>query len=170
MELKLHFRQCSLSDLDRLDVLETASYPEDEAASREKLAFRLTHAAPYFRCATTAQNGEEQVVGFVCGTLAVGQTLTHSSMSQHTPEGSTLCIHSVVVDERCRGNKVGTRMLKEYMHHVASHQANVELVLLLCKANLKPFYGSCGFEEVAESGVVHGQEKWFEMKHVPRRQ
>lgn len=57
---------------------------------------------------------------------------------------ATLCIHSVVVDERCRGNKVGTRMLKEYMHHVASHQANVELVLLLCKANLKPFYGSCG--------------------------
>jgi hypothetical protein len=86
-------------------------------------------------------------------------------------------------------------MLTEYMRHVASHQANVELVLLLCKANLKPFYSSCGtllpppklvprtthpttlthcapaagFEEVGESDVVHGQEKWYEMKQVPRR-
>lgn len=28
---------------------------------------------------------------------------------------------------------------------------------------------AAGFEEVGESDVVHGQEKWYEMKQVPRR-
>jgi len=126
----------------------------------------------------------QHIVGFVCGTLAAGQHLTHSSMSQHNPQGSllcgiivcgfsltqsyadTLCIHSVVVAPSFRRQKVGTKMLQEYMEAIALNCTEVHQMRLLCKANLKSFYASCGFVEVGESDVKHGQDKWYEMRHV----
>ena len=57
---------------------------------------------------------------------------------------ATLCIHSVVVAERFRRDKIGSRMLKEYLEHVSANLPEVELVLLICKAYLKSFYASCG--------------------------
>jgi len=108
----------------------------------------------------------QHIVGFVCGTLAAGQHLTHSSMSQHNPQGNTLCIHSVVVAPSFRRQKVGTKMLQEYMEAIALNCTEVHQMRLLCKANLKSFYASCGFVEVGESDVKHGQDKWYEMRHV----
>lgn len=59
-------------------------------------------------------------------------------------DAGTLCIHSVVVSEKLRRQKLGTRLMKEYLHHMSTNQFNVKLVLLICKDKLRSFYASCG--------------------------
>ena len=58
-----------------------------------------------------AERGAE-LVGYVNGTLTSSASLTHDSMEKHEPSGTMLCIHSVVVPERFRRDKVATNMLK----------------------------------------------------------
>jgi hypothetical protein len=116
----IFFRPAELTDLDAVAALEEASYPADEAATRAKLELRLQQASNAFLVAIGPSSTEQQqdsenelrIVGFVCGTCAHGDTLTHASMAQHEPEGRLLCIHSVVVDGALRRRGIATRMLK----------------------------------------------------------
>lgn len=136
--------------------LESSSYPADEAASAEQIGYRVTHAGDFFR---TWMKGE-QVIGFVNGTATFGNTLTEESMSTHESDGTTLCIHSVCVHPEYRRQGIATRMLQAYL---AQLPAQVEIVLLMTKKTLIPFYSKCGFKLVGKSAVVHGKDPWFEM-------
>lgn len=84
-------------------------------------------------------------------------------MSTHEPEGSTLCIHSVVTEGGHRRKHIGTRTLRTYMQWVVSNTPAVEKVLLLCKKELIGFYEGAGFRMVGPSEVVHGADQWYEM-------
>jgi len=139
--------------------LEVASYPADEAATLEKLQLRAEVAGDYF----WGVSDGEVLIAFVCGTLTCGSTLTEESMSVHEPEGTTLCIHSVVVAEERRRLGLGTAMLKAYVKQVADHTP-VRTILLMCKEPLIPFYADAGFTLVGQSDVVHGLDPWFEMR------
>jgi len=68
----------------------------------------LPNPHPYTRM---AERGGE-LVGYVNGTVTTSASLTHDSMEKHEPEGTMLCIHSVVVPEQFRREKVATKMLK----------------------------------------------------------
>ena len=72
------------SDLDAAYAIEAAGYPADEAATREKLDFRLKHAGDYFWGAYSEHGA---LLGFVCGTLTKAETLTEESMSEHDADG-----------------------------------------------------------------------------------
>lgn len=69
----------------------------------------LSHA-----CNLQGANAGE-MVGFICGTCCPGSELSHETMSGHDPAGPTLCIHSVVVDEKFRRKGYATTMLKVYV-------------------------------------------------------
>lgn len=140
--------------------LEAASYPADEAATPEKLAFRAKEAGDFFRVVIDPQSNG-LVAGFVCATLTDGETLTHDSMSVHKPTGSSLCIHSVVVHPQHRRKGLATAMLRRYLQEMP---AQVKLVLLMCKKPLIGLYEGCDFLLVGQSPVVHGKTPWFEMK------
>jgi hypothetical protein len=48
-----------------------------------------------------------QIGGYVCGTLAAGDTLTHESMSGHDPAGKLLCgdnplCHTTIIPSNCQ--------------------------------------------------------------------
>ena len=90
----IFFRPPCLDDLPALLALETASYPPDEAATREKLAMRIEDAADVFMVAM--RPADSAIVGFVCGTCTAAAGLTHESMSTHDPEGQLLCVHRQV--------------------------------------------------------------------------
>ena len=90
----IFFRPPCLEDLPALLALETASYPPDEAATREKLAMRIEDAADVFMVAM--RPADSAIVGFVCGTCTAAAGLTHESMSTHDPEGQLLCVHRQV--------------------------------------------------------------------------
>jgi len=158
------FRGIELEDVERVADLEAGGYPEDEAASLESITFRAKSAPGCFIVAVKAGANGDEVIGFVNGTLAKGETLKHETMSDHIPEGDLLCIHSVCVEEAHRRKKVGTRLLKAYVAYVQQSTPQAKRLALICKECLVGFYSSCGFEMVGPSDVVHGKDKWFEMK------
>ncbi len=160
MVLGLTLRPVTLRSLAAALALETASYPPDEAATEASLRFRLEHAPTFF---TAAHDPDGNLAGFVSATLMREPALTEESMSTHHPEGTTLCIHSVVVQPSLRRQGVASWMLREYLARVAAG-THVKCVLLLCKANLEKFYEACGFESKGDSGVVHGSEPWTLMQ------
>ena len=58
---------------------------------------------------------------------------------------------------------MGSLMLQEYLKQIKEKGKEVKEIRLLCKENLKGFYGAAGFMLVGPSPVVHGQDTWFEM-------
>lgn len=135
------FRTVQPTDVSRCYQIESASYPEDEAASKSTLQYRQHHAAPFFRCAFLIgdDNGNisgrtsassvisyqgrtsfnptmtlcGNIIGFVCSTRC--KSLTADAMKAHDSTGKILAIHSVVVDERYRNLGVASAMLQDYV-------------------------------------------------------
>ena len=103
------------------------------------------------------------LVGFICATRASGDTLTHASMSEHVPEGTSVCIHSVCVDASQRRKGVALTMLKNYLTKVIPvlHPAATR-VLLISKQYLLPLYQKAGLVVKGKSAVVHGADPWYE--------
>jgi len=124
--------------------------------------WRLTHCAPYFYCLFAG----EALIGFVNGTLTSKDHLTHDTMAKHDPNGSSLCVHSVVIDEKHRLLRLGTYMMRQYVEAIRSLQPEVEQILLICKKRLIGFYENCGFELLGPSHVQYGQDPWFDMRHA----
>ena len=59
------FRPACLDDLEAVMRLEAASYPEDEAATPEKLRMRMERASEAFMVAVSSR--DDSIVGFACG-------------------------------------------------------------------------------------------------------
>jgi len=159
--VELQFRRATSKDLSTLSKLEYSSYPTDEAASLESLAYRIENASPYFLVATT----EFEIVGFICSTRCF--SFTHTSMSTHEPLGSTLAIHSVVVRENYRLRNIGTQMLKTYIDWIP--QQSLKKIVLLAKNRLLAFYVNSGFEAKRVSDIAHGNDTWYHLEMELRR-
>jgi ribosomal protein S18 acetylase RimI-like enzyme len=158
-------RRAEPADVDRLADLEARSYPADEAASRETLAYRVENAP---ECFLLAEDEDGGLLGFVCGKLTSSEHLTAAAMGTHEPEGTRLGIHSVVIDPERRRSGLGTQLVGGYLERVAADLPAVDTALLICKEHLKGFYGSNGFQLVGLSEVVHGADPWWEMKRPLR--
>ncbi|EFC39120.1 acetyltransferase [Naegleria gruberi] len=155
--------------LEIINKYESESYPEDEAATYEKLKYRLENANSVFRgyfTSSTCSDDEEKLIGFVCGTKTQNKILTHDTMSVHdpSPNARTLCIHSVVIQQAYRKKGLGLAMLKSYLQYLKDENL-CDKILLLSKSHLIHFYESAGFILNGESNVVHGQEKWYELEY-----
>ena len=160
----LVLKRVPAADVPYIAEMERASYPADEAATPESLAFRQSNAGEFFwGC---YPDNDTKPIGFVCGTLTKDITLTHDSMGTHEPDGSSLCIHSVCVGAEYRRHGVASAMLRSYSKAVTSPSASptVQRILLIAKAPLLRFYVGAGFSLVGLSSVVHGQDPWFEMR------
>jgi hypothetical protein len=70
----------------------------------------MKNAPEYFYGAFMDTNEHQnQLIGFVNGTLSSGPSLEHDSMTRHDPKGRTLCIHSVVIAPELRRRGYATR-------------------------------------------------------------
>uniref|UniRef100_A0A7S3GF22 N-acetyltransferase domain-containing protein n=1 Tax=Palpitomonas bilix TaxID=652834 RepID=A0A7S3GF22_9EUKA len=158
-DLKMELKAATLRDVEQLHSLELEGFPLDEAATMEGIRMRIEKAGDFFWL------GEKHgtTVGFVNGTLTVGDFLSHESMSSHNAAGETLCIHSVCIRKDLQRQGLGTALLSKYVEQIRANQ-QVKTVLLLCKPNLINFYERAGFYLVGPSDVVHGKDKWMEMK------
>lgn len=158
--LDLTFRQPASEDVPKCFEIESASYPEDEAATLESLHNRQSNAGYYFQCAIL----DGKIVGFVCATRC--SLFEEESMSTHDPEGKLLAIHSVVVQEEYRRKGIASAMLRHYVEkvQVENTDGSIESMVLLAKAHLLGFYVTCGFQVNRPSPIVHGQDLWFELE------
>jgi ribosomal protein S18 acetylase RimI-like enzyme len=144
-----------LENLIEVIKLETESYPPDEAASGETIKLRQQTASKYFTLIT--EIGSDILLGFINGTCIIGNKITHESMTDHVPEGTTLVIHSVTISPISRRKGLGTIMLEKYIRYIAEECPEIDRILLLSKGHLLGFYVSCGFLLVGLSPVEHGQ-------------
>lgn len=152
--MDFHFDEIDDGDVDVVIRLEVVSYPEDEAATPEKIRYRGSHARSYFLVAKAASSGD--IIGFINATCIKGSIIHHESMSEHDVAGRTAVIHSVVTRPDLRRKGFASEMLHRYCHHLYNNKLADEL-LLLCKTNLLPLYLSVGFQFRQISSVVHGQ-------------
>jgi predicted GNAT family N-acyltransferase len=157
----LYFKPLDISYLARVDHLESSSYPEDEKASRTNLKLRLENAPNVFLGAF--RKHDDQLIGYACSTQADADSLTHDTMSKHTPNGRLLCLHSVVIDPNERKKGYGTKLLRAYVDHIRQSEPNIKKIMLLSKEYLLPFYQECGFKLIGPSIVQHGKETWHDM-------
>ncbi len=144
------------SVLDVCFALEQASYPADEAATRERMELRAGRASELF---LVLLRGKE-VLGFVNAT-ACGGSLSAETMAEHDDRGRHVCIHSVVVAPSHRGQGLARVMMTEYVERL-QRSTRYECAHLLCKEQLVPFYEKCGFVCSGPSAVQHGTTKWFD--------
>lgn len=84
-------------------------------------------------------------------------------MKSHDEAGTTICIHSVCIDPTYRRQGKGLELLTTYLKYLKTLK-HTELILLITKEYLIPFYMKCGFELVGISTIVHGNDQWYEMR------
>jgi len=182
---KLLLKPIAEADVPLAAALETASYPKDEAASPERLAWRHANAGRFFwgvyaddttKSPQLAPPSQKTLVGFICGTLTSASELTHESMALHETGGATLCIHSVVTAPGHRRKGVAKAALQAYADAINSPAfitpgggkgeggQPVAQILLIAKAGLLRLYVAAGFQLVGLSPVVHGADPWFELR------
>ena len=154
--VEVRLRPALREDVDALYALEAASYPADEAASRDALAYRQREAGDFFRVVTV---DDDDCAGFVCGTRCA--TFEEESMAKHDPSGNILAIHSVVVKPALRRRGIALRALRRYVHDVRRGRT-CATIALIAKAPLLPLYRKAGFEVQGLSEIVHGRDPWFE--------
>jgi len=154
----------SLATVDNVDIcakLERDSYPPEEAASREKIEFRITNARDYFM--VTKLNGD--IIGFVNGTLSREDKLTHESMSEHIPDGHSLNIHSVVVREDLRRRGIALKSLVNFTEHIKK-LGTVHRILLIAKEHTVSLYQKAGYMLLGPSDVHHGGAQWYDLQMI----
>ncbi|KAI8321724.1 acyl-CoA N-acyltransferase [Martensiomyces pterosporus] len=143
--------------------LEVAGYSEDEAASLDGMLYRFRHARHLFLGAFDKTGA---IVGYIMSTQAAAPLVTHESMSTHDPSGTTVCVHSVCVDQRWQGKGVASKLLRLYTELIREHNSGsstaIRRIAMLSRANLVPFYERAGYKCLGQSSVVHGDEKWYD--------
>lgn len=129
---------------------------------------RQSQAANLFLGAYQRNGTSRVLVAYICSTLSSASSLTHESMSEHVPGGSTVCIHSVCVSGDHRHKGIGSALIKEYIARLERGNTDgswsYRLLLLITHDRLRRFYESSGFEWLGKSDVVHGSEPWYEMR------
>lgn len=161
----LRYRRAKEQDLPQIQALEAANYPTDEAASYEMLVYRCTRANDFFDVVEVLGDVPQEtgaIIGYICGTLTKAECITHESMSVHEPQGSLLCIHSVVIDSQYRHQNIGTALLRQYLSRIRSQPSKVRGIQLIAKSALSSFYQKSGFYVRRESAIVHGADPWLE--------
>ena len=143
------------ADLDVASILESCSFPADEAASAETIIDRYKGAGKFFF--VIKKIGVSDCIGFINATCTIGLTVNEESMRDHVPEGKSLVIHSVTISHEYRRCGVGSAMLRSYIDRIAVGCPEITRLLLLSKAHLLGFYISCGFQLVGLSSVNHGE-------------
>ncbi|ESK84676.1 acyl-CoAN-acyltransferase [Moniliophthora roreri MCA 2997] len=162
----LVFDLVSASELADAIAIEEEGYPVDEAASLSSFQLRQSQAGEFFLGAFLPNApGSRRIIGYICSTLADGNTLTHESMSKHVPGSTSVCIHSVCVSSSHRREGIALRLLKEYLTRLKD-MGRYERVLLIAHEELISLYQKAGFELVGKSSVQHGSRPWFEMCYV----
>ena len=129
--------------------------------------YRQSNAPTLFLGAYQSTPQPRSLIGFINATLSSEATLSHDSMSTHSPEGTTVCIHSVCVTPSFRNRGVATKLLLNYISRLEKEQT-AERILLICHEELQGLYARVGFELVGKSPVTHGSRDWYEMRRTLR--
>lgn len=154
-------RRASLSDLDRLERIEAACFPPEEAAGRVTLAGRLAVYPEHFWLLLAA--GEP--VAFLNGLATDERDLRdemYDNPTLHQEDGAWQMIFGLdtLPEYRCRG--YGGRLLRAAI--LDAREKGRRGLVLTCKEALIPYYSGFGFHNEGLSASVHGGARWYQMR------
>ena len=154
-------RHAQYSDLDSLTMIESASYPAAEGASRESISERLLAFPSHFWLMCEGN----KILGFINGMTTDLPDLSdemYENAEMHDESGSWQMIFSVVTSPEYRGLGVASRLMERVKSDVCE-QKRLGIVLT-CKKRLIPFYSRFGFVSEGLSSSVHGNAQWYQMR------
>ncbi|KAL5504973.1 hypothetical protein ACEPAH_7636 [Sanghuangporus vaninii] len=154
-----------VTDAHNLLILE---FPERGTATLEQFKMRQEFAPSLFLGAflpSPSEDSKRVIIGFVGAARSELPTLTAESMKKHDPNGSSVCIHTVVVASQYQRRGIALALLKEYVARMRIDGLTNRL-LLICNENTRVLYEKAGFEYVGPSPVVHGPLPWGEMRII----
>ena len=155
------FRQATAADIDRCYEIESAAYPADEAATREKIAIRIARYPQGFLCMEL--HGE--VIGFInagCAWEVVMSDEAFKELVGHDPQAPNAVIMSVVLHPDYQGKGLSTALMQAFIEHM--RQQGKTAIYLMCKAQYLEMYKRFGYQFLKKSDSTHGGEAWFEMR------
>lgn len=154
------FRQATLSDLDVCYSIESAAYEGDEAATREKIATRISQYPEGFMC--MALDG--QVIGFInagCAWQVVMSDESFKELVGHDPLAPNVVIMSVVLAPEHQGKGYASLMMHAFIDRMKSMKK--ETIHLMCKERHVGLYSHLGYHYIKPSASEHGGMAWHEM-------
>jgi len=166
--MSITFDLVAADEIPIAHAIELSGFPLDESATLEQFQQRQSNAPDLFLGAyipDSSSKSHRKLVGYVCSTLATGESLTHETMSEHVPSGTSVCIHAVCIAKEHQRKGVAVSLLKEYLSRL-EEDGRYQRALLITHEELRSLYEKAGFEWIGKSSVVHGSRPWYEMRKV----
>ena len=157
----MQIRTAQMSDLDAITRVETACFPEAEAATRQTIAERLRYYKNHFWLLFDGQT----LVSFVNGMVTDRKDLTddlYENAAAHQENGAWQMIFGVDTIEAYRGRGCAGLLLQRAIEDARS-QGRLGVVLT-CKDRLVGFYAKFGFVNEGVSSSLHGGVTWNQMR------
>lgn len=154
------FRSAIHRDVARCHAIETSAYDGDEAATREKIATRISRYPEGF----LIMELDDGIAGFInCG-CAVNVVMSDESFKElvgHDPDAPNVVIMSVVIAPAHQGNGYAKPMMREFVRRMV--EMDKRTIHLMCKERHVGLYEKLGYRYVRPSASHHGGMSWHEM-------
>lgn len=131
------FRKATLRDLDQCFAIETSAYEGDEAATRAKIATRISTYPEGFLIAEV----DGQIVGFINAGCSYEVEMSDEDFKElvgHDPKAPNVVIMSVVVDPSEQGKGHSRALVEEF--HGRMRSLGKQSIHLICKEQHVPLY------------------------------
>lgn len=156
-------REITEEDVEAICQIEQECFPADEAATPAQIKYRFKEARELF----LVYEIDGQIVAFIGGLRSDSTVVTSQCMHVHSPNGQTLCIHSVCVKTQYRRKGIAFKLLTHYVTtYVKQNISGLSIITLICRDYLIPFYEKAGFKCIGLSSVVHGKLPWHECQII----
>jgi ribosomal protein S18 acetylase RimI-like enzyme len=153
-------RRVTRLDLDACFEIEARSFLPSEAASRENIARRIEMFPEGFLVAES----DGRVVGHINSGSTSKDDITDEAfkaMVGHDSAGENVVVFSLAVLPEFRKQGIATRLMLRFVED--ARQLGKRRILLICKADLIPYYRGYGFAHLGKSASTHGGFQWHEM-------
>ncbi|GGO81408.1 N-acetyltransferase [Marinobacterium nitratireducens] len=154
------FRPANASDVSRCFEIETLAYEGDEAATREKIATRISVYPQGFLVLEL----EGQVIGFInsgCANEVVMSDESFKELVGHDPDAPNVVIMSVVVDPAFQGKGYAGLLMDTFVANMK--QLGKRSIHLMCRDQHVALYRRFGYRYTGPSASDHGGMSWHEM-------
>ena len=158
----MKIRNAAMYDINEITEVESACFPEAEAATREEFEKRLAHYADCFWLVTD-DNGK--IISFVDGMATDRRDLTdemYENAALHDPNGRWQMIFGVNTLPEYRRRGYAEALLRQVAID-AKNRGRSGLVLT-CKERLIHYYAKLGFVNEGLSRSTHGDAVWYQMR------
>jgi len=153
-------RQVLPADLDRCAEIEAACYGPEEGATKERIATRIELFPQGFLVALL----DGQIVGFINSGSTSKDDLSDESLKDmvgHEANGPNIIIFSLAVHPHYQKQGFAAQLMRCFIERAG--QLGKARILLMCKAELVPYYERFGFVYRGESNSRHAGLAWHEM-------